>query len=90
MRRVSMARSAAGKSSDAPQSFEAALAELERIVAGMEGGDLSLEQSLASYRRGAELLRYCQTQLAAAQQELNILEDGALREFRLSAESSEP
>ena len=40
-----------------PQSFEAALAELEAIVATMEGGQLPLQESLAAYKRGAELAR---------------------------------
>ena len=38
-------------------SFEVALAELEQVVADMEVGKLSLEDSLSAYRRGAELLQ---------------------------------
>ncbi len=38
---------------DQPESFEAALAELEKIVATMESGKLTLEQSLAAHKRGA-------------------------------------
>lgn len=64
-----------------PQSFESALAELERIVDGMEAGQLPLEQSLAAYKRGAELLKYCQAQLATAQQQVKILEDNVLKNF---------
>ena len=45
------------------QTFESALAELETIVNGMEAGQMSLEQSLASYKRGAELLKFCQAAL---------------------------
>ena len=48
----------AGKSQKA-MSFEAALAELEKVVADMEAGKLPLEESLAAYRRGAELLQVC-------------------------------
>lgn len=44
---------------DSPQSLEAALAELEKIVSSMEGGQLPLERSLAAYKRGAELLKSC-------------------------------
>ena len=36
-----------------PENYEAAQAELEELVARMEGGSLSLEESLAAYRRGA-------------------------------------
>jgi exodeoxyribonuclease VII small subunit len=43
-----------------PASFESALAELESIVATMEGGQLPLAESLAAYKRGAELLQFCQ------------------------------
>ena len=50
-------------------TFESALAELENIVTRMEGGQLSLEQSLTAYKRGAELLKFCQAQLADAQQQ---------------------
>jgi exodeoxyribonuclease VII small subunit len=64
-----------------PQSFEAALAEIEEIVASMEGGELPLEQSLAAYKRGAELLQYCQGQLRDAQQQVKVLEAGALQNF---------
>jgi len=64
-----------------PASFEAALAEIERIVAEMEEGQLSLEQSLAAYKRGAELLHYCQAQLQDAQQQVKILEAGTLKNF---------
>ena len=46
------------KPSAVPASFEAALAELEEIVATMEGGQLPLKESLAAYKRGAELLQY--------------------------------
>ena len=63
------------------QTFESALAELERIVTNMEAGQLSLEQSLASYKRGAELLRFCQAALQDAQQQVKVLEEGALKNF---------
>lgn len=64
-----------------PRNFEEALAELESIVSGMEAGQLSLEQSLAAYKRGAELLQYCQKALADAQQQVRILEADALQKF---------
>jgi exodeoxyribonuclease VII small subunit len=64
-----------------PTNFEAATSELERIVAEMESGQLTLEQSLASYQRGAELLQFCQTALNAAQQQVQILENGTLNHF---------
>lgn len=60
-------------------TFESALAELENIVTRMEGGQLPLEQSLAAYKRGVELLKFCQAQLADAQQQVRVLEAGALK-----------
>jgi len=64
-----------------PESFEAALAELENIVHSMEAGKLSLEDSLAAYQRGAELLKFCQSALAVAEQKIQVLEAGQLRDF---------
>jgi exodeoxyribonuclease VII small subunit len=63
------------------QSFEQALAEIESIVAAMEAGELPLEQSLAAYKRGAELHQYCQVQLREAQQQVKVLEAGTLQNF---------
>lgn len=64
-----------------PPSFEAALAELESLVAGMEAGQMSLEQSLAAYKRGAQLLEFCQAALADAQQQVKILDANILQNF---------
>ncbi len=58
-----------------PASFEQALAELESLVAQMESGQLPLEQSLAAYKRGTELLQYCQKSLAEAEQQVRILNE---------------
>ena len=65
-----------------PHSLEAALAELEKIVMSMEEGELPLERSLAAYKRGAELLKYCQAALQDAQQQVKVLEDGILKDFK--------
>ena len=61
--------------------YEAALAELEQIVHNMEGGQLPLEESIAAYRRGSELLKHCQQQLSDAERKIQVLENGALRDF---------
>ena len=68
-----------------PKSFEDALTELEEIVATMEGGQLPLKDSLAAYKRGAELIQYCQAALKDAQQEVEILEKGVLKAFKPDA-----
>lgn len=62
-------------------TYEAAMAELERIVADMEAGKLSLEGSLAAYKRGAELLSFCRGRLEDAQQQVSVLENGVLKDF---------
>lgn len=77
----------AGKSQKVP-SFEAALSELERVVADMESGKLSLEDSLAAYQRGAELLKFCRSRLEDAQQQVRILEDGTLKNFTAASSES--
>jgi exodeoxyribonuclease VII small subunit len=79
-----MAKSA--RSSTEP-AFETALAELEAIVARMEEGRLGLEESMQSYRRGAELVRYCQSKLSDAEQQVRILDADLLKPF--ADESSE-
>jgi exodeoxyribonuclease VII small subunit len=48
-------------------SFEAALQELERIVAELESGKAELERSIQVYERGAALKAHCETKLKAAQ-----------------------
>ena len=54
-------------------SFEAAMAELEGLVGQIESGQLPLEQSLAAYKRGSELLQHCQQSLANVEQQVRIL-----------------
>ncbi|KPK59584.1 MAG: exodeoxyribonuclease VII small subunit [Gammaproteobacteria bacterium SG8_31] len=53
--------------------FEAALDELEKLVARMEEGDLPLEETLKQFERGIELTRQCQQALADAEQKVEIL-----------------
>ncbi len=48
-------------------SFEDALAELERIVRGLEGGQQKLEDAIGAYERGARLRRHCEARLAEAE-----------------------
>jgi len=53
--------------------FEASLKELEALVAKLEQGDLSLEESLRSFERGIELTRTCQRALRSAEQKVETL-----------------
>lgn len=67
--------------SSQPESFEAAATELEGIVLTMEAGQMTLEASLSAYKRGMELLHYCQTTLQNAQQQIRVLEADMLKDF---------
>lgn len=62
-------------------TFERALEELERLVARMEEGKLPLEESLAAYQRGAELVKFCESKLTDAQARIAVLEGGELRDL---------
>jgi len=51
----------------ARMSFEDALAELELIVRGLEGGQQKLEDAITCYERGAALRKHCEAKLAEAE-----------------------
>lgn len=57
--------------------FEQSLDELEKLVARMEEGDLSLDDSLKSFERGISLYRSCQTALEQAELRVKLLYDPA-------------
>jgi len=78
------------KTSAHPPSFETAMQELEAIVGRMESGELPLAESLAAYKRGAELLQYCQAVLKDARQQVEVLEKGVLKAFDAGGEGDEP
>jgi exodeoxyribonuclease VII small subunit len=84
---------AKSRATSPPKDYESALAELEAIVGEMESGQMPLEASLTAYKRGAELLQYCRQQLAGAEQQVKVLENGALADFKvgqsLKAEDSD-
>lgn len=65
----------------ADMKFETALAELENIVASMEGGKLALEDSIAAYKRGMALMQHCQDQLTDAEAQIRVIENGETREI---------
>jgi exodeoxyribonuclease VII small subunit len=55
--------------------FEHSLDELEQLVTRMEGGELSLDESLKSFERGIGLYRHCQTALEQAELRVRLLLD---------------
>jgi exodeoxyribonuclease VII small subunit len=61
-----------GVSSDIQEmSFEAALEELQQIVARLEKGEGPLDQAIDAYKRGSELKRHCENKLREAKQQID-------------------
>jgi exodeoxyribonuclease VII small subunit len=56
-------------------SYEAALQQLEALVARMDSGQMPLDELLAGYARGAALLKLCREKLAAVEQQIKLLDD---------------
>ena len=61
------AKTAGGGMDVSAMSFEEALAELEQIVRGLEGGQQKLEDAIGAYERGAALRRHCEAKLTEAE-----------------------
>ena len=55
--------------------FETAMVELEELVSKIEGGNLSLEESLKEFEKGIKLSQNCQKALTEAEQRVKILVD---------------
>ncbi|MFH1857752.1 MAG: exodeoxyribonuclease VII small subunit [Candidatus Omnitrophota bacterium] len=53
--------------------FEEALAKLEKIVEGLEGGELSLEESMERYEEGVRLSKLCSKRLEEAKRKIEQL-----------------
>lgn len=64
-----------------PQDFESALAELETLAGRMNDGRLGLDESIALYQRGVALAQICQQRLAAAEQQVSVLQGQLLVPF---------
>lgn len=61
--------------------LEKSLAELEAIVEQLESGELPLDKSLKEFERGVRLSRECQGALKDAEQRVQVLMGGELRDF---------
>lgn len=53
--------------------------ELEQLVGRLESGDMPLAQLLIGYQRGAELLKFCRDKLEAVENQIKVLDEGALK-----------
>jgi exodeoxyribonuclease VII small subunit len=65
-----------------PATYEAAMAELEQLVARLESGDLPLDQLMTGYQRGAQLLQHCRDQLQAVEDQIKVLDEGTLKAWK--------
>ncbi|MFO8059021.1 MAG: exodeoxyribonuclease VII small subunit [bacterium] len=54
-------------------SFEPAMERLEELVGSLESGELSLEESLAAFEEGINLVRQCRDYLEGAKQRVEVL-----------------
>jgi exodeoxyribonuclease VII small subunit len=63
-------------------SYEAAMAELETLVGRLDSGEMPLEHMLSAYQRGAQLLQFCREKLQAVEDQIKVLDDGALKVWK--------
>lgn len=62
-----------------PTTYEAALGELEQIVARIDAGQMPLDDLLAGYQRGAELLAFCRERLQVVEDQIKVLDKGVVK-----------
>ena len=55
------------------KTFEQSISELEEIVAKLEGGNVTLDESLELFEKGIKLSKGCQQRLDAAEKKVSIL-----------------
>lgn len=65
-----------------PANYEEAMQELETLVRRLESGEMPLDQLLSGYQRGAALLQFCRDKLTAVEDQVKVLEDGALKTWK--------
>ena len=65
------------------KTFEDNLKELETIVAQLEKGDLSLEESISKFEMGIKVSKECNSKLEDAEKRINILLNGEEQKFEI-------
>ncbi len=60
----------------AKKTFEQSMAELDEVVARLESGDTSLEESLSLFEQGIKLVKSCQTMLDSVEKKVSVLLSG--------------
>ncbi len=58
---------------DQPLGFEKALERLEKIVADMENGSLSLDQMMDRFSEGSQLVKFCNDKLNEVERKIELL-----------------
>lgn len=77
-----MAKSSASQdAAPLPTTYEAALQELEALVARLDAGQMPLDELLTAYQRGALLLQFCRTKLDAVEQQIQVLDNGEFKNW---------
>ena len=74
-----MAKSTPPSVPSLPATYEAALLELEGLISSLESGQLPLDQLLAGYQRGAQLMAFCKSKLEAVESQIKVLEGTELK-----------
>lgn len=78
----------AKKKADTEIGFEEAMLELEQITRSLEGGEMTLDESIKAYERGIELKKICSKVLENAEKKLQYIKQQ--KDGTLSAEPIEP
>lgn len=69
-----------------PTTYEAAVQELEALLARLESGQLPLDELLGAYQRAAQLLAFCRQRLDAVEQQIRLIDaDGSERPWEGAA-----
>ncbi len=71
------------------KTFEERLERLKIIVAGLERGDLPLEEGVALFKEGQALAKSCASQLQKAGNEVRIVSNGLIEDFDAKVESED-
>jgi exodeoxyribonuclease VII small subunit len=61
------------KTQEEKLSFESALLKLQTTVKSLEGGEMTLEQSLQAFEEGVKLTKICQQFYTEAEQKVDLL-----------------
>ena len=66
-----------------PKNFEDALARLETVTENLQTPMISLDDALAQYQEGVQLIHFCQQKLSDIEQAILVLDNNELKELHL-------